>query len=591
MSPTLAPSPPPSEPTGRAVRPNPMLSMRFGPLSALVAAVVLVPLGLLADQRVASSLRARADARLQATAEHYAALAQAVASSRTQGAADPAADSGLRAMLRGVFATQSAGAITVELTDTAGQALIASPVATNGDAQAIAGAARTSGDTAFRLVTSRGPERAAVATANVGQWAVVAHEPLADIDASYRDVRTALLGVGIALFLVMTGLGFAADRLVSVRIRRPAAELAAIAESVAGGDLTIQVPAVASTDEIERMGRALSTMVAELTRLARALNASAGDTATMSAEITASSEQMSGSAAQIAQTASELSHQSAEMAEAIQTLASSAGTLAPVAERMTAGAHEGVARNARLRELARENRARMDASTAALATLTGDVEAMTGAVRALVDASQEVRTFVALVQSVARHSKLLALNAAMEAARAGDQGEGFSVVAAEVRRLAAMSSDAAERTQRAVADVLGGVERSSETMERMAATTREVQRATEVGSDSFAQLEGNVAELETWTAAIEAAATGTNALVAGMNERLDAVSRGTEAFAAAMQEVAAASQEQSASTEQIAAAAASMAHAAERLAKLVANLQIGDGRRGGGRAPASAASG
>ena len=165
-------------------------------------------------------------------------------------------------------------------------------------------------------------------------------------------------------------------------------------------------------------------------------------------------------------------------------------------------------------------------------------------------------------------------------------------VAAEVRRLAAMSSDAAERTQRAVADVLGGVERSSETMERMAATTREVQRATEVGSDSFAQLEGSVAELETWTAAIEGAATGTNALVAGMNERLDAVSRGTEAFAAAMQEVAAASQQQSASTEQIAAAAASMAHAAERLAKLVTNLQIGEGRRGSADpAAASAASG
>ena len=124
------------------------------------------------------------------------------------------------------------------------------------------------------------------------------------------------------------------------------------------------------------------------------------------------------------------------------------------------------------------------------------MEAGADAVRRLVDASQEIRTFVNLVQSLARNSKLLALNAAMEAARAGDQGEGFSVVAAEVRRLSAMSSDAAERTQRVVAGILAGVEASSQNTERMAATARSVRRATEQGSASFAQLEASVAELD-----------------------------------------------------------------------------------------------
>ncbi len=582
MSPKLPPPPSPAGTTPRAFLARTTLSMRLVPWAAAAAALIVIPLGALGNRRVATSLRAQSDARLESTARRYAALAQTALASRPNATGDVDADSTLAALLRGVFATESVGRIAVELIDSTGRPLVTSRDATSGDAGVFGTAAQIGGDTVFAIATSRGPERAALATANLGRWVVVAHETDADADAAYRDVRTGLIGIEIALFLVMIGVGFAVDRLVNDRIRRPALELAEIAEAVAGGDLTVHVPPVRSTDEIERVGRALATMVSELARLARALNTSAGDTATMSAEITSSSEQMSGSAAQIAQTASDLSRQSTEMAESIQTLAASATTLAPEAERMSAGAHEGVARNARLRDLARANRDRMEAASAALATLSADVETTTTTVRALVVASQEIRTFVALVHSLARHSKLLALNAAMEAARAGDQGEGFSVVAAEVRRLSTMSTEAAERTQHVVGEVLGGVERSSQSMERMVSTARDVRRATELASASFVQLEGNVAELDDWTASIEAAATSANGLVVSMTQRLDAIARGTEAFAAAMQEVAAASEQQSASTEQIAAAAASMAHAAERLARLVANLRIADARHSSG---------
>ena len=559
-----------------------MLSMRLAPLSAVAALIILIPLGMLANRGLARSLRHQTDSRLQTVALRYAALAQVVASEHPQSGAPITSDSTLRSTLEGIFATASVSEIAVELTDSAGHALVASRGSADSDLQAFATAVRTAADSAFTFVTSRGAERGALAPTNLGRWTVLAHESVSDADATYLQVHRALEVIGVALFLIMVGVGFAVDRLVNERIRRPAMELATLAEAVADGNLTVRVNPVESTDEIERLSRALGTMVAELRRLARALNASASETATMSGEITASSEQMSASAAQIAETASDLSGQSARMAESIQALAVSAGNLAPLAEQMTTGAHEGVARNARLRELAMENRRMLDDGSAALATLGSDVEAAAGAVRALVDASQEIRTFVTLVQSLARNSKLLALNAAMEAARAGDQGEGFSVVATEVRRLSAMSSDAAERTQRVVADVMAGVERSSANMERMANTAREVRRATERGAESFTQIESSVAELESWTAYIEHAATGTSALVGEMTERLDGIARGTEAFAAAMQQVAAGSEQQSASTQEIAAAAATMAHAAERLASLVANLRIGDTRPSGG---------
>src|SRR5262249_10309279 len=66
----------------------------------------------------------------------------------------------------------------------------------------------------------------------------------------------------------------------------------------------------------------------------------------------------------------------------------------------------------------------------------------------------EIRAFVMLVRKIARQSKLLALNAAMEAARVGEAGEGFAVVAGEVRRLARSAADAAERTDVLVAETV-----------------------------------------------------------------------------------------------------------------------------------------
>ncbi|HVA58245.1 MAG TPA: methyl-accepting chemotaxis protein [Gemmatimonadaceae bacterium] len=582
MPPSRPPSPTPvtTGATPEAFAPGSALSIRFVPLTALAAALILVTLGMVVSGEVASALRGRADGHLQTVAKQYAALAQVAAATRPQASPDLTADPALRTTLQDVFATASASEIEVELADSAGHPLISSRDATSSDLQAFARAASTGGDTVFTVVTSRGQERVALATANLGRWVVLAHETPAT--ATYRDVRETIVAVGAFLFLIIVGIGFAVERLVNQHIRRPAMELAVLAEAVAAGNLTARVPTVRSTDEIERLARALGAMVGELARLARVLSASAGDTATMSVQITASSEQMAGSAAQIAQTASDLSKQSEQMAESVQSLAASSDSLGPLVEQLNAGAHEGVERNGRLRELALENRRLMDDSTNALATLTSDVAATAATVRALVEASQEIRTFVALVQSLARHSKLLALNAAMEAARAGDQGEGFAVVAAEVRRLSAMSSDAAERAHRVVTGVLTGVERSSEGMERMAATARGVQRATEQASASFAHLEASVAELETWTSSIERTAAGTDALVRDMSERLVMITRGTESFAAAMQQVAAASEEQSASTQEIVAAAATMAHAAERLSTLVSNLRIGRSKRSEG---------
>lgn len=397
---------------------------------------------------------------------------------------------------------------------------------------------------------------------------------VADREGGLRDARVGIAIGVVVLLLTLAALVAVLHYFLARRISRPATELAEAAEAVAAGDFTVRLRHGAADDEMGRLARAVGAMIVELRRLAGAIAGSAHETTAMSHDITASSEQMAAAAGEIAHTASDLSAQSAGMAGTIAELAKSAGELRTLSETLCTGAHEGVERNSTLRTLALENRAGLDASTTSLETLGQDVQASATAVEALDGASQEIRSFVTLVRKLARQSKLLALNAAMEAARAGEHGEGFAVVASEVRRLASMSSDAAERTEEIVNGVLSGIEQSRYSAGRAVATAETVRATTVRASESFAEIERAVAGAESWTASVEETSSATSHLVAEMTERLESLSVGTESFAAAMQQVAASSQEQSASTEEIAAAANSLAAAADRLSKLVAGMRL-----------------
>lgn len=415
----------------------------------------------------------------------------------------------------------------------------------------------------------------------------------ATLDATPAVRQAILLGV-VALTATVTMIIAGASVYLWQTVSRPASELAEAAEAVAAGDFSIQLRRASADDEIGRLGRAVGAMVLELRWLARTIALAARESNSMSAEITAGSEEMAATAGEIANTASDLSAQATVMAETIASLAGSAGSLRGLATALADGAHEGVERNTALRSLALQNRARLDASAQSLGTLASDVQASASAIEALGAASEDIRSFVTLVRKLARQSKLLALNAAMEAARAGVHGEGFAVVATEVRRLAAMSSDAAERTETIVNSVLGEIAHSRTSAGRAVSTADEMREATARASASFTEIERAVAEAEAWTASIKDASSATSGLVTEMTERLDSLAGGTESFAAAMEEVAASSQEQSASTEEIAAAANALTSAAERLNRLVAGLRVGDvvpthvtGEQGDVRAPAA----
>ncbi len=401
---------------------------------------------------------------------------------------------------------------------------------------------------------------------------VLAGQPIERV----HDAQQVILAVAAVVLVLIELTVIALNRIVMHRVTRPATTLADAAERVAAGDLAVRLERNTAEDELGRLHRATEAMIAELRRLVRTIRSAARETAAMSHEITAGTEETSASASEIARTSSDLSQQAATMATAITQSAMDAATLMGIAERLSEGAREGVERNAALGTLARENRARLDASVDALGQLDADAATGAASAEAVASAAVEVQAFVMLVRRIARRSKLLALNAAMEAARAGQQGDGFGVVAAEIRSLAASAAEAAERTERSVTSVLERADEAREASRRTVTTLGGVRGATQDASETFARIEHALGESDAWARTIEQSAHEASRLVSQTTLRLEELARGTESFAAAMEQVAAGAQQQSAGAEEIAAASAALADASRRLLSIVSAFRLGE---------------
>lgn len=370
-----------------------------------------------------------------------------------------------------------------------------------------------------------------------------------------------LAGITIALFM---------GRLIS----NPIVSLAKSAKKIAEGDLSVDVVSVKNKDEIGDLVGSFNLMTKNLRTLIEQVSINSVHVASAAEELTASAEQTTQATDQIA-----LSIQ--DIASGSDTQVQSANECSTAMKEMTIGIQQVAETSSSVSESAIETNKEASLGNESLQkvihqmnTINTSVEDSASVIRRLGGLSNEIGNIIGVITGIADQTNLLALNAAIEAARAGEHGKGFAVVADEVRKLAEQSKESADQ----IAELINKIqEDTTQAVNVMEVGTHEVAIGMKIVKETGEGFEKILRSIEQVTAQIQEVSAISEEMSASaeeVNASLEEVAHIAEHASSNTQNVASASEEQLASMEEISSSASSLSNMAEDLQELVSKFKI-----------------
>ncbi len=269
------------------------------------------------------------------------------------------------------------------------------------------------------------------------------------LDSVDKEVSSLLIKIIVAMIFTMV-LVLMTTIYISRMIKDPLKKCVTLAQGIEGGDLTGSID-IDQEDETGVLAGALKHMSVTLNKMVGQINSSVINVSSSANEVSATSGQIAtGIDAQVQQI-EQSAAATTEMSQSIMEVARNAGDASSAAK-------ESV-------DVANEGKSVVDDTVSGMTSIAKYVETSAGTIAKLGESSQQIGDIISVINEIADQTNLLALNAAIEAARAGEQGRGFAVVADEVRKLAERTGHATREISEMIKQIQNDTEASVESMQ------------------------------------------------------------------------------------------------------------------------------
>jgi len=311
--------------------------------------------------------------------------------------------------------------------------------------------------------------------------------------------RMQWMQAGLLLLALIAGIALSAW--IIQAILKSVRAVKAAAECASQGDLSHDVP-ILSKDEVGEMAKHFNLMIGTIRHIADRITTSTASLATSSRQMSATSDDMHEETRELSSQTEQVVTSMNEVSQTIMDMAKNASQAADASKNASDTASKG--------------KAIVDSTAEDMTLIAGTVQGAASTIEELGKSSAQIGEIVAVINGIADQTNLLALNAAIEAARAGEQGRGFAVVADEVRKLA-------ERTGQATKDI-----------------ARRIESIQQAAGESVDAMKKGSDEVDKGVKRAREASSALESIVTASASALDMVQR-----------IAAATEEQSATTEQV----------------------------------------
>ncbi|KAB2526357.1 HAMP domain-containing protein [Pseudomonas sp. GXM4] len=341
---------------------------------------------------------------------------------------------------------------------------------------------------------------------------------------AHEDQHSAFIQMAVLTALALV-IGLLASVVISRQITAPLALTVDLARRIAKGDLTVQARS-ARKDELGDLQNAMQEMAQNLNTLVQGIGNGVTQISTSAEKLSAMSEQTSAGVRQQKSEVDQVATAMHEMASTVQevarntTDASAAATLAD--------------------QQARHGSTVVKQATVQISELAIAIEELGGAMNVLTQDSEQIGKVIDVIKAVAEQTNLLALNAAIEAARAGEQGRGFAVVADEVRSLAQRTQDSTKEIEALIVTLQQGTQAAAALMTSSRERTLDTVVLAQKAELAITEINQSIGTIQEMSLQISAAAEQQSAVADEINRSIVSVRDVADQSAVASEESAAA---------------------------------------------------